>query len=301
MREAVWLPFLGLMSRHRAIEILAFVVLYKLADNLAQALQRPFLGEMGYDAFDRGVALATVGLAMTILGTFVGGALTSVIGLGHSLWLFGGLQLLSNLGYWILANSEVNRPLMYGALGFEALTSGTAMGAFGVLLLRLTDKRFSATQYALLSSLFGLPRLLGGPLTGLAVDAIGWSNFFLLTLVAGVPGLLMLARFVPLGGREPDFQVQPLQPGPPVTVGRVAAWGVGIGLAGTAATLAVESALGAAKLWRAGCGWRLAAAFAERVRPVTATHGLEAGGALAIGTLCGLLAAAAVAARAGER
>ncbi len=79
-------------------------------------------------------------------------------------------------------------------------------GAFSVLLLRLTEKRFSATQYALFSSLFALPRVAAGPITGFAVAAIGWSSFFLTTLVIGIPGLMMLNRFVPLGVREPQFE-----------------------------------------------------------------------------------------------
>ena len=80
-------------------------------------------------------------------------------------------------------------------------------GAFAVLLLRLTQKRFSATQYALFSSLFGLPRLLAGPLSGFLVDALGWKLFFWMTIVAGVPGMLLLQRFAPLGLRDPSFPV----------------------------------------------------------------------------------------------
>jgi PAT family beta-lactamase induction signal transducer AmpG len=94
---------------------------------------------------------------------------------------------------------------MYGATGFEVFTSGLGMGAFGVLLFRLTEKRFSATQYALFSSLFALPRVVAGPITGFTVNAVGWPAFFLLTMVAGIPGLVMLARFVPIGVREPDL------------------------------------------------------------------------------------------------
>ena len=94
---------------------------------------------------------------------------------------------------------------LYAATGFELLASGMGTGAFSVLLLRLTEKRFSATQYALFSSLFALPRVVAGPITGFAVDAIGWPTFFLSTLVIGIPGLLMLHRFVPLGVREPEF------------------------------------------------------------------------------------------------
>ena len=204
VRDAVWLPFLEMLSRPRAVEILAFVVLYKLADQLSQALTRPFLIDMGYSADHRGLALATLGLAATIGGAVIGGWMTTLAGLGHSLWLFGLLQVFSNGGYWLLARtSEPHLPLMYAATSFELLTSGMGTGAFSVLLLRLTEKRFSATQYALLSSLFALPRVLAGPIAGFAVEAFGWSAFYLATMVCGIPGLLMLARFAPIGAREP--------------------------------------------------------------------------------------------------
>ncbi len=208
LAEAVWQPLRELFSRPRAIEILAFVVCYKLADNLAGALIRPFLVDMGYSDTDRGVALATIGLAATLSGTFLGGLVTTAIGLGHSLWLFGFLQVFSNLGYVAVANSAVNRLLMFSATGFESFTSGLGTGAFAVLLLRLTEKRFSATQYALLTSLFGLPRLISGPMCGFLVSRFGWSTFFWITIAAGAPGLLLLSRFVPLGSREPRAGVE---------------------------------------------------------------------------------------------
>ncbi len=206
LRDAVWLPFIEVLSRPRAFEILSFVVLYKLADNLSQALTRPFLIDMGYSAEHRGIALATVGLAGSIIGAVVGGWVTTLAGLGHSLWIFGFLQVFSNAGYWLLASlGAPNLPLMYGATTFELLTSGMGTGAFSVLLLRLTEKRFSATQYALFSSLFALPRVLSGPIAGFGVDAIGWGPYYLATMLVGIPGLVMLGRFVPLGVREPDF------------------------------------------------------------------------------------------------
>ena len=207
LRDAVWQPFVSFLARPRALEILAFVVFYKLADQLAQSLTRPFLVDMGYSADQRGVALATIGVAGTIVGSFFGGWVTTLFGLGHALWIFGVLQLFSNAGYYflsILGGPHV--PAMYAATGFELLTSGMGTGAFSVLLLRLTEKRFSATQYALFSSLFALPRVLAGPITGFAVAALGWPTFFLATLVVGVPGLVMLNRFVPLGVREPAFE-----------------------------------------------------------------------------------------------
>lgn len=207
LRAAVWEPFVGFLRKARALELLAFVVLYKLADNLAGALVRPFLVQTGFNDFDVGVATATIGLAATLAGTFAGGLLTTAMGLGHALWAFGALQILSNLGYVAIAAVGVNRALMYSAIGFESLTSGMGTGAFGVLLLRMTMKQFSATQYALFTSLFALPRILAGPATGVLVDAIGWLDFFLFTIVIGLPGLAMLQRFSPLGVREPTLDV----------------------------------------------------------------------------------------------
>src|SRR5262249_29592943 len=87
LRGAIWHPFLVFLARHRALEILAFVLLYKLADNLAGALLRPFLVDMGYSADDRGIALGTIGLAATLGGTFFGGAMTNRLGLGNALWV----------------------------------------------------------------------------------------------------------------------------------------------------------------------------------------------------------------------
>jgi PAT family beta-lactamase induction signal transducer AmpG len=215
LNDAVWQPFLSFLARPRALEILAFVVLYKFADQLYQSLTRPFLIDMGYNADQRGIALATIGVAGTVVGSFIGGWVTTLAGLGHSLWIFGFLQLFSNVGYYLLAIlDEPNVTAMYAATGFELLTSGMGTGAFSVLLLRLTEKRFSATQYALFSSLFALPRVLAGPITGFTVDAVGWAVFFLSTIVVGIPGLVMLNRFVPLGVREPDFDDHVARPAP---------------------------------------------------------------------------------------
>ena len=216
LSEAVWQPFLSFLTRPRALEILAFVVLYKLADQLAQALTRPFLIDMGYNADQRGIALATIGVA--------GNHRRSVHRrLGHDARRPGALALDLRLPAALLErrilpavafSTSPTSPAMYAATGFELLTSGMGTGAFSVLLLRLTEKRFSATQYALFSSLFALPRVLAGPITGFAVDAIGWSTFFLSTIVIGIPGLLMLGRFVPLGVREPKFDDQIGRPAP---------------------------------------------------------------------------------------
>lgn len=302
LEEAVWHPFIGFLSRHRALEMLAFVLCYKLADNLAGALLRPFLRDMGYGDFDRGVALATVGTVATIVGTVLGGALTTPLGLGHALWLFGLLQIFSNLGYVLVASTGVNRPLMYGAVAFETVTQGMGSGAFSVLLLRMTQKRFSATQYALFSSLFGVPRIVSGPICGFAVHAVGWTPFFWATMLAGIPGLALLQRFAPLGTREPQIDVlRPLPEREPLRAGALAARGTAGGLAaGGAALLSVATldALEAMRSEEAVC-FNLAGALGRLMAPAGTGDWLVLAGIFAAAVLGGLLTAALAAVRSG--
>ncbi len=301
LKEAVWYPFLGFLGRHRALEILAFVFFYKFADNLAFALLRPFLVDMKYDEFDRGVALATVGLVATLLGTLLGGMLTTTMGLGHSLWCFGLLQIFSNIGYVFVARAGVDRLLMYSATGFDNFSSGLGTGAFAVLLLRMTQKRFSATQYALFSSLFGLPRIVAGPISGFMVDAIGWEAFFWSTLLAGLPGMILLYRFVPIGTREPHFTVEPPHARRPLSLGALVSRGVAGGIAGTAAGMLLAAALDALKAGRAGApgGFDLTGAMVRLLSPDGVGGWLELTGLIIFGLVTGLCVAAVSAARHG--
>jgi MFS transporter, PAT family, beta-lactamase induction signal transducer AmpG len=302
LREAVWHPFLGFLARHRALEILGFVLLYKFADQLTQALTRPFLIDMGYSADHRGIALATVGMAATIVGAFAGGWVTTLVGLGHSLWFFGILQLIANLGYYLIAHAGgPNLPLMYGAIGFELLVAGLSTGAFSVLLLRITQKRFSATQYALFSSLFALPRLMAGPIAGFAVDALGWGPFFLSTFVMGIPGLVMLARFVPLGVREPEFTVEDVREERPISNAALALRAVVGGLVAAGFALLFVALLAALKGMRASPthAFEFQTAVWRVVSPAAIADWVQLAGIAAFGTICGLFVAAVAAARRG--
>ena len=298
LREAVWEPFLGLLAQHRAIEILAFVVLFKLSDLVTQSLVGPFLVQKGYNAVDVGVAAGTVSLFTIVLGTFLGGILTQTRGLGPALWISGFLQLFSNLGYALVAQIGVNRPVMYAAQGFEYLCSGLGNGAFGVLLLRLTQKRFSATQYALLSSLFSIPRVVSGPPAALLADALGWRDFYVSTLLMGIPGLLMLQRFVPWGVREPEFRVaEPpasARQGPRAILVR-AGLAFGVALAAGALSLAGVSAI---KDFRAGRAFDLAPGLAALLQPGSLGDWVSSAGVLVVAALAALGTAAALAARA---
>lgn len=301
LQEAVWHPFLGFLGRHRALEILAFVLLYKFADQLAQALTRPFLIDMGYNADQRGIALGTVTVVATVAGAFVGGWFTTLAGLGHALWIFGFLQVFSNLGYFLLSRlDEPSLLAMYGATSFELLTSGLGTGAFSVLLLRLTEKRFSATQYALFSSLFALPRVIAGPFTGFAVDAMGWSTFFLATMALGIPGLVMLARFVPPGVREPRFAVEDVGRAPAARRPVALVWrGTLGGLVAGIGALALVALLAAMKAMRERPdeGFDFGGALWLTWHPAGVTDWVQLLAVVAFGLTAGLFVAATIAAR----
>jgi PAT family beta-lactamase induction signal transducer AmpG len=295
LRDAVWLPFQGFLGRHRALEILAFVALYKFGDQLTQSLTRPFLIDMGYSADHRGIALATISVAATIAGAFIGGFVTTLAGLGHSLWIFGFLQIFSNAGYFLLSlRTAPNVAAMYAATTVELFSSGLGTGAFGVLLLRLTEKRFSATQYALFSSLFALPRVIAGPITGFAVAAIGWPAFFLSTMVLGIPGLLMLARFVPPGVREPDLDAGDLPGHVPVVRPALIARGMAatlLLLAGGGLVVALLSVL-EARQENPDAGVAVATAFISVWQPIAIADWLQLLGIVVCAIIGGLLVGA---------
>jgi PAT family beta-lactamase induction signal transducer AmpG len=301
LRAAVWEPLVGLLAQRRALELAAFVLLYKFGDNLSYALVRPFLVQQGYDDVDVGVATGTIGVVGNVAGAFLGGILTTRLGLGNALWLFGFLQAASNLGYVWIAGLGVSRPAMYLAMAVETGTTGLGTGAFGVLLLRLTQKRFSATQYALLSSVFALGRVATGPMAGILVDALGWRSFFVLSIAAAAPGLIFLQRFVPLGSAEPVIAPEAVAPDRPISRAGLAARGAAGAAAGLLAAALIAGSLQAVKAYRSApeAGFRLAEAVSSLARPETAAAWTDAAGVVLVGVFTGLATAAYVAARRG--
>lgn len=292
LREAVWEPFLGLLARPRAIEILAFVVLFKLADAFAQSLQRPFFREIGFDLWDVGIVSSTIGTLGIMIGTVVGGLMTTSLGLGRALWITGFLQALSNVGYaWVSEAGPVS-VVLYAATTFEYVSSGLGTGAFGVLLLRLTEKRFSATQFALLSSLFALPRIFAGPPSGLLADTLGWTNFFLLTVVMAVPGMVMLSRFVPWSQRELRFEVSEAEHVSLMDGGALMRWTGLFGSLSAVCAIATLAALEATKVYRKDSTFPWVAEILKMVNPHTIGDALALVGAVAAGLVLGLTLAA---------
>ncbi len=303
LRAAIWDPFVGFFQQHRALEIAAFLFFYKLADNLAGALSGPFLVQVGFGATDVGLGRGVITFVAMLGGTFLGGLLTTRMGVARSLWVFGFLQAISNLGYAAVAEVGLNRPLMFCAIAVESATTGMGNGAFGVLLLRLTSKRFSATQYALFSSIFALGRTITGPPAGAFVDAIGWRDFFLLTVPAAIPGLLMLYRFAPWASAElaEPSAVSAGTRGAALSGRALVGVGAVCSVLGAGLGLLASASLSALKATRTGATFDLIAALNASFHPARAIDAVDLIGSGALGLVVGVGVAAYLAATRGVR
>jgi PAT family beta-lactamase induction signal transducer AmpG len=201
-----------------AAAFLAFIVLYKLGDAFAGSLLTPFLLKtMAYSPAEVGVVNKVIGLWLTIAGALLGGALMLKLGLWRALMLFGVLQMASNLGFWWLASggkgtlpailvpafdwgfvslaqaTSVDGGLLLVVAG-ENLSGGMGTAAFVAFLMSLCTQRFTATQFALLSAFASIGRVWVGPLAGVLAESIGWPTFFVVSTIAAVPALVLLAR-----------------------------------------------------------------------------------------------------------
>jgi PAT family beta-lactamase induction signal transducer AmpG len=195
LREAVVDPFLEFFARPGAVVILLFVVFYKLDVVMALALVTPFLLELGFTKTDIGAVTKGLGMAATIVGTLAGGAVVARAGMKASLWIFGVLQSVSTLSFLVLARLGHHYPMMVAAIGIENLCSGMGTAAYAAFLMSLCDKRFTATQYALLTSLMAVTRVVAGAPTGFLAKAYGWETYFLVSALAAIPWLLLLLRY----------------------------------------------------------------------------------------------------------
>ncbi len=193
LREAVVEPLRDLLSRPGALQLLALIALYKFGDALAGTLTTAFLLRgVGFSLTDVGTINKVLGLASLLLGGLAGGVLLVRMRLARALLLFGVLQAISNLSFALLAWAGKSYPLLVFAVGFENLASGMGTAAFVAFAMALCNHSFSATQYALLSAIASLGRILFGPVTGGLVGAFGWADFFVLTFVAALPGLWLV-------------------------------------------------------------------------------------------------------------
>ncbi|WP_022948278.1 AmpG family muropeptide MFS transporter [Methylohalobius crimeensis] len=191
---AVVEPFLEFFRRRDAVSILLFVFLYKLGDTMASHMTMPFYLDLGFSKTEIGTVVKLFGFWATVIGGLLGGALILRLGIYPALWLFGILQAVSTAGFALLAYLGPNLLGLTGVISFENLSGGMGTAAFVAFMASQTDKRFTATQYALLSSLMGIPRVIVAAPTGWLAQQLGWIEFFVGCAVVAMPGLLLLLR-----------------------------------------------------------------------------------------------------------
>lgn len=207
LREAVVEPFHEFLTRagwRDALLVLAFIFFYKLGDSLCTALATPFYLDMGFAKSEIGLVAKHAGLWPAVIGGLLGGLWMVKLGINRALWLFGVVQLVSIFGFawlaWIGPNAIVAAPQLAQlalVIGFEALGVGLGTAAFVAFIARATNPLYTATQYALFSSLAAVPRTLINSGAGYLVEQMGWFGFFLLCAVLAVPGMLLLFRVAP--------------------------------------------------------------------------------------------------------
>jgi len=200
LRAAIAEPiveFLGRAGWTQAALVLSFIFLYKLGDSMATALATPFYLDMGFTKSEIGLIAKNAGLWPSVFGGLVGGLWMVKLGINRALWLFGVAQALSILGFAALSQLPGDRFALACAIGFEALGVGLGTAAFTAFIARTTNPRYTATQFALFTSLAAVPRTLINATTGWMVEQLGWFEFYLLCTVLAIPGMVLLQWVAP--------------------------------------------------------------------------------------------------------
>lgn len=200
LRAAIIDPFDDFLTRQgvkQAFLILIFMLLYKLGDSMATALATPFYLDMGYSKTEIGFVAKNAALWPMIIGGIAGGILMLKIGINRALWLFGFVQIVSILGFALLARIGEGLWLLGLVIGFEYLGVGLGTAAFVAFIARTTNPAFAATQFALFTALTAVPRTIASATTGIIVESVGWENFFYLCTLIAVPGMILLIKVAP--------------------------------------------------------------------------------------------------------
>ena len=207
LREAVVEPFhefLGRAGVRGALLVLAFIFLYKLGDSLCTALATPFYLDMGFSKTDIGLIAKHAGLWPAVIGGLLGGLWMVRIGINRALWLFGVVQLVSILGFawlaWLGPQAEIGldqRLALAAVIGLEALGVGLGTAAFVAFIARSTHPAYTATQFALFTSLAAVPRTVVNASAGWLVETLGWFGFFQLCVLLALPGMALLLKIAP--------------------------------------------------------------------------------------------------------
>ncbi len=192
LQEAVLGPFKEFFSRDGALLVVLFIVLYKVGDTMAANMTTPFMLLKGYTKTDIATVVKGFGLLALIVGGILGGIGTLKLGLMRSLWIFGILQAVSTAGFCWLAIAATNITNLTVVIGFENLCAGLGSSAYAAFMASMTNRRFTGTQYALLTALMALPRTLLASPTGYMAEWLGWTGFFLACTVIALPGMALI-------------------------------------------------------------------------------------------------------------
>ncbi|MFQ5634738.1 MAG: AmpG family muropeptide MFS transporter [Gammaproteobacteria bacterium] len=200
LRAAVIEPFIEFFSRdgwRSALLILAFIVFYKLGDSMATALQTPFFIDLDFTRTEIGLIVKVATTWSSIAGTALGGIVMLRVSINRALWLFGVVQILTILGFAILARLGHNPVALFVAVSAEYLGVGLGGVALAAFMAKKTNMRFTATQLALLTSVSAISRTFANATTGFIIEAVGYFDFFLICMLLAVPGMLLLFRVAP--------------------------------------------------------------------------------------------------------
>ena len=206
LKAAVTEPFKEFFSRQgtrQGLAILLFMLLYKLGDSMATALATPFYLDLGFSKTEIGLIAKHAALWPMIFGGIVGGLLMLRIGINRALWLFGLVQIVSILGFALLANVGEGLWLLALVISFEYLGVGLGTAAFVAYMARTTHPAYAATQLALFTAITAVPRTVASSITGVIVETTGWENFFYLCTALAVPGMVLLLKVAPWNGAKP--------------------------------------------------------------------------------------------------
>jgi len=214
MKEAVLEPFMEFFKRHHSILILLFILLYKIGDNMAGTMTIPYIVQMEFTKAQYFVIVKGVGMLGLFSGVLVGGSIMIRLGIAKSLYIFGILQAISTAFFaglnmvdhgsyfWI----EYSQTLLGGIVAFEFFATGLGQAAYATYMAIQTNKRFTATQYALLTSLMGVPGVFAASLTGYMSQYLGWNLFYGLCALIAIPGLLLLFKIVPWNASNEELE-----------------------------------------------------------------------------------------------
>lgn len=245
LRASVVEPFHEFISRNglnTALIVLAFIFLYKLGDSMATALATPFYLDMGFTKTEIGIIAKSAGLWASVVGGILGGIWMIKLGINRALWIFGAVQMVTILGFawlaqvamlpqasdifysgsilcpidsliaqsWVWADIMITYKMLWLGLviGAEAFGVGLGTAAFVAYIAKTTHPLYTATQFALFTSLAAVPRTLVNAGTGYMVETLGWVNFYILCFVLAIPGMLLLVKVAPWNGKDNAVQAE---------------------------------------------------------------------------------------------